>query len=362
MEIFFVDAPSFVDTLKNLLSNCTQLDIAMAYVKIGGLKPFLNAINDSPLMRENRKIRIVFGLSSFQGITDRESAELLLKVSRKHKNVTVKKYDNPRFHPKLMIFHGTPTRILVGSSNLTEGAHSNNAEANVIIEGPDTKFMNDVVTFFETHFDRAPHLAQRHVESYTPQPRFTSRNRHDSSSEDELPSRQEQSQPRTERKHGIGRPIKPKSYYDRKIRDLERKKGLTEQEKGSLRAYRALRTRYYRARKRAKRLAILQPVTHGERHLEDLVEEGYGAWTIGCKISKDRYLVGAHIYFYENRVKRVRYRATIQSIQRTKEETRLAIRNVEELGKSRELHSFRKLNGEKVRAMRRFAYINNKDT
>ena len=362
MEISFVDAPSSVDRLKNLFSNCTKLDIAMAYVKIGGLKTFLNALNDSTLMKENKPIRIVFGLSSFQGITDKKSAELLLRVSQKQKNVTVKKYDNPRFHPKLMIFHGDPNRILVGSSNLTEGAQSKNAEANVIVEDPDSKFMKDAVEFFETYFDNAPRLEQRHVESYTPRPRITSRGGQDSSREDELPSRWELMPPLSERGRGAGKPIKPKNYYDKKIGDLESKKELTRQQKRSLAAYRALRTRYYGAPKRAQRLAILQPVTRGESHLKTIVEEGHGIWKIGCKIHEDRSLEGVHIYFYENRIKQARYRATVQRIQRIKGKTHLTIFNPEELKKSRELHNFKKRNGENVRAMRRFAYISDPDT
>jgi hypothetical protein len=69
MKISFVDAPSLVGRLKNLFFGYTQLDLAMAYVKIGGLRVFLSALNESTLLKEKKPIRIVFGLSSLQGIT-----------------------------------------------------------------------------------------------------------------------------------------------------------------------------------------------------------------------------------------------------------------------------------------------------
>lgn len=362
MKISFVDAPSFVDGLKHLFSNCTKLDIAMAYVKIGGLKTFLDVLNESILMKENKPIRIVFGLSSFQGITDKKSAELLFRLSQKRKNVTVKKYDNFRFHPKLMIFHGDPDRILVGSSNLTGGAQSENVEANVIVEDPDSKFMKNAVEFFETYFDNAPHLEQRHVQSYTPRPRMTRRGGRGFSREDELPSHSKLLHLLGERRHGAGKPIKPKSYYDKKIRDLESKKELTRQQKLSLAAYRALRTRYYaRAPEQAQRLAILLPVTHGESHLETIVKEGHGSWETDCKIPEDRSLEGVHIYFYENRIKQARYKATIQRIQHIRGKTYLTIFNLRKLEKSRELNSFKKRTGENIRALRSFAYVSDPD-
>jgi len=37
MKISFVDAPSFVDRLKNLFFNCTKLDVAMAYACMHGV-------------------------------------------------------------------------------------------------------------------------------------------------------------------------------------------------------------------------------------------------------------------------------------------------------------------------------------
>ena len=112
-KVSFLDGPSLANRLYDLLLGCTQLDVAMAYVKIGGLRTLLK--NADTMIERNVPIRIVFGLSSRQGITDRESAEELLDLSHR-KNITVKKWNNCGFHPKLLILHGNPSSIIVGSS------------------------------------------------------------------------------------------------------------------------------------------------------------------------------------------------------------------------------------------------------
>lgn len=361
MKIYFVDAPSLSDSLNNLFINCTKLDIAMAYVTSGGLDSFLDALKKSILIQKNMPIRILFGMCSFQGITDKKSVKRLLELTQQHQNIKVKKYSNPNFHPKLMIFYGNPVQILVGSSNLTAAAQTKNAEANVIVEDPDEKFMKDAVEFFEMYFDEAPYLEQWHVDLYTPLSTSKKRRGQRSSMWDELPSRLKLLPPLINRRHGIGNPIKTKSYYDKKIRDLENKK-LTEQQKRSLAAYRANRTRYFGRMSRQKQpLAVLVAVTRGTGHLETIVEEGYGIWKIGRQISKDRSSEIFDIYFYENQRKKSRYKGTIKKIRRDEGKTCFSIVNLKELEKSRKLDSFKKLNGENVRALQCFAYVNSPD-
>lgn len=356
METSFVDAPSFINKLKSLLSDCDKLDVAMAYVRIKGLRPFLSALEGSILMKENKPIRIVLGLSSFQGITDKESAELLLKFSRRARNVTVRKYDNRKFHPKLMVFYGHPNRVLIGSSNLTEGGQSKNVEANVVVEGPDSEFIKDVAEFFDFLFRKAPNLEQRHIKSYAPRTHLRSQGSRGSFREDPLPSLWKSLPSPTGRGRGAGTPIKPKSYYNRKIHELESKKALTTQQKRSLTAYRALRTRYYPSR-RGQRTAILLPVKRGKEQLDTIIRNGHGAWTPGLRIRRDVSLKGAHVYFYETGIRRVRYRATIQTFHHTKTETLLTVFKLQKLKKSRRLHRFKKWDGENILGTQHFVFI-----
>jgi len=142
MKVSFLNGPSLFEKLPELMASCSQLDVAMAYVKIGGLRTLLK--NADKLIKRGAPLRIVFGLSSRQGITDKESAESLLKL-RKHKNVVVKKWNSSGFHPKLFIFHGAHPCIVVGSANLTEAAQSNNAEANMLVEEADPQLLQERV-------------------------------------------------------------------------------------------------------------------------------------------------------------------------------------------------------------------------
>ena len=80
--------------LKQIIRKSDRLDIAMAYIKIGGLRPILKIART--LIGNGAPIRIVFGLSSKLGITDKESAEELLRLSKKD-NVIVKKWGDPGF-------------------------------------------------------------------------------------------------------------------------------------------------------------------------------------------------------------------------------------------------------------------------
>ena len=120
----------------------------------------------SALIKKGCPLRIVFGLAERLGITDWKAAERLLKLSARHANVVVKKWNSGAFHPKLFIFHGNPSYLVVGSANLTGAAQSTNAEANLLVEDPDAELMRDAMEFFERHFTGAPRLERVHVQNY----------------------------------------------------------------------------------------------------------------------------------------------------------------------------------------------------
>jgi HKD family nuclease len=162
MKVSFLDGPSLADTLHSLMPGCTQLDVAMAYVKIGGLRTLLRAAGR---LNRHARMRVVFGLSSRQGITDVESAERLLGLP-KERNATVRKWNHSWFHPKLFIFHGDQPCIVVGSANLTVGAQTDNAEANLLVKNPDREVFKDALDFFELYFRRAKPLKREHVTNY----------------------------------------------------------------------------------------------------------------------------------------------------------------------------------------------------
>lgn len=163
MKVLFLDGPSLVDRLPHLASGCTQLDIAMAYIKVGGLRTLVKGVES--LLNKDIPLRVIFGFSFRQGITDKESAEMLLDLS-KRKNVAVKKWNSSGFHPKLLIFYGSHPKVVVGSSNLTQAAQSTNAEANLLVEDADPELMQDSTRFFNHYFNPAPILRKKDVDEY----------------------------------------------------------------------------------------------------------------------------------------------------------------------------------------------------
>ena len=165
MKVLFLDGPALAEKIPELMASCTGLDMAMAYVKIGGLRTLTKSMDK--LISFGVPIRVIFGLSQRQGITDKSSAESMLNISR-HRNVDVRKFNNPGFHPKLFIFTGKIPSIVVGSANLTEAAQSQNAEANILVEDPNPQLLQDVLKFFNYYFDSAPKLKPKDVEMYSP--------------------------------------------------------------------------------------------------------------------------------------------------------------------------------------------------
>jgi len=143
----------------------------MAYVKERGLETLLCGVN--PLIQRGGYLHVVFGLAERLGITDWKAAERLLKLSNEHANVVVKKLNNGGFHPKLLIFHGSPSFLVVGSANLTGAAQSTNAEANLLVEEPSDELMDGAKDFFDRYFASAPRLERAHVEAYKARARNT---------------------------------------------------------------------------------------------------------------------------------------------------------------------------------------------
>lgn len=188
IKIEFVEASDVFNNLNDLLLNCNGLDIAIAFVNSAGLKTLFNTIMKSKLMQEKLPIRIVFGLSSKQGITDKKAAKELLEFSQKYENITVKKINNSRFHPKLMIFYGKPNTIFLGSSNLTIAAYTRNIEANIFINDPKVDFFNNTRTFFKKCWKDAKILELEHVEAYLQYKPSTNKISRNFPQEDRIPS------------------------------------------------------------------------------------------------------------------------------------------------------------------------------
>lgn len=162
MKAIFLESNALVRNFRKLTSNCTQLDIAMAYVKTAGLNKLTKDIEN--LADKGGQVRIVFGLSPNLRITDKAAATKLLELSQNN-NIEIRKIDKGGFHPKLFIFHGSDS-IIIGSSNITGSGLQKNAEANIMIEQADPKLFSDTLDFFEKYFQAAKILTSKHIDEY----------------------------------------------------------------------------------------------------------------------------------------------------------------------------------------------------
>jgi HKD family nuclease len=165
MDIQFLESYQLSSEIPKLINKADEVLIAVAYVKKSGLKQLLPSIEE--LIKRNGSLKIIFGLSHIYGITDKESAKILLELSQVP-DVEIHKCNNKRFHPKLFIFKGEKTSILIGSSNLTKGAQTSNVEANVLIKNPKIEFRRRVEKFFDSYFSITPILTKKDVKKYNP--------------------------------------------------------------------------------------------------------------------------------------------------------------------------------------------------
>jgi len=187
MRVSFLNAPTLAFKLPQLVESCFQMDICIAFIKIKGLRRLLSIAEE--MINRGGKVRIVFGLSRRLGITDEESVKELLEFSKRmkaNKQIQVRRYDNPSFHPKVYIFHGKHPSLIVGSSNLTDAAVTKNVEANLLVEDADERLFKDVKQFFKDCFEKALPLTNEDYRSYKPK-KTTKGAKSTGNEEDELP-------------------------------------------------------------------------------------------------------------------------------------------------------------------------------
>lgn len=137
MKVSFVDNMSvpMVSVLSEALSVSDDIRIAVAFVSIKGLslieEPLRLAINSA------NSIEFLVGLD--MNWTEPDALKMLYNLSSDNNKITciclssLKPYYT--YHPKIYLFNkGNHVKIIIGSSNLTEGGLKKNIEANVVIE------------------------------------------------------------------------------------------------------------------------------------------------------------------------------------------------------------------------------------
>ena len=133
--IDFLDSNNLATALESILPDASKLQLAVAYVT-NIPEPIMKFI------KQKREVQLLVGLSKYQSITNPKSIDSLLKLKERKRSsfqkLKMKFYDDPRFHPKLLILTGeSRITVIVGSSNLTASGYGKNgkgnAEANILL-------------------------------------------------------------------------------------------------------------------------------------------------------------------------------------------------------------------------------------
>lgn len=119
-----------ISTIENELLVCDQFQISVAFITMGGIMPLLQTLRE--LEKKNIPGKIL--TTNYLNFSEPKALEKL----NGFKNITLKMFDveaaNEGFHTKGYIFKKEEIyRIIIGSSNLTNGALTNNREWNTKI-------------------------------------------------------------------------------------------------------------------------------------------------------------------------------------------------------------------------------------
>lgn len=150
LNVLFLESGEVLATIKNLMLQCNQIDMAVAFLKESGYQSIRSTLVE--FLKHGNSVRIIVGLSGYC-ITDPEPLEDLLAVKdtlKQKRLLRLKYYSNTQFHPKILILRqNNIIHAIVGSSNFTQGGWGGNVEANVLIEGTlADQVIKDIVLFF----------------------------------------------------------------------------------------------------------------------------------------------------------------------------------------------------------------------
>ena len=159
---YFVDnsKSKFLDIFKEFAKDADEIDIAVAYLRERGFDLIKNEI-------QGKKIRVLFSLGFF--ITEPECIRKFIQMGGICKEYRTGGKEEAEFHPKLYIFKGDKIKIIVGSSNLTEGGFLNNVESCIAIEGYENEpLIKEIIDCFEEKWNssKSREITLQEIEDY----------------------------------------------------------------------------------------------------------------------------------------------------------------------------------------------------
>lgn len=155
-----------ISSIEDELLACEEFCISVAFITNSGITPLLQTLKE--LERKNVKGRIL--TTDYLNFTD----PIALKKLANLKNITLKMYSvdgaDEGFHTKGYIFQNKEVyRIIVGSSNMTQGALTKNKEWNTkVISTEQGEYAKEIIVEFEQLWNSSKALSfDEFIEQYT---------------------------------------------------------------------------------------------------------------------------------------------------------------------------------------------------
>ena len=140
-----------ITTLKHEMENCDEFMFSVAFVNSGGV----SALDQEFLELDRRGIKGRIIASQYQNFTE----PVALKKLTRHENIQVRiiTEEVSKMHSKCYIFrHGDSYNIIIGSSNLTNGALCENMEWNLKFNSMQSgELVSEILSEFERMFEIA---------------------------------------------------------------------------------------------------------------------------------------------------------------------------------------------------------------
>ena len=148
-----------VTRLRKYFEDCDEFVISVAFITMGGISLFLEELKNL----ENKGIKGKILTGDYLTFTEPKALKKLLS----YKNIDLKVTTNRKHHTKAYFFRkGNIWTLIVGSSNLTQGALTVNFEWNIKVNSLENgKIVKSVLETFNKEFDNLKTLTEEDIEN-----------------------------------------------------------------------------------------------------------------------------------------------------------------------------------------------------
>ena len=149
-----------VTRLRKYFENCDEFIISVAFVTMGGLSLFLEEFKNL----ENKGIKGKILTGDYLTFTEPKALKKLLS----YKNIDLRIATNKKHHTKAYFFRkGNIWTLIIGSSNLTQGALTVNFEWNIKVNSLENgKIIKTILEAFNKEFDNLKSLTDEDLKNY----------------------------------------------------------------------------------------------------------------------------------------------------------------------------------------------------